>query len=86
MQTIEDTPRERLRRALVGLAQARLTNSRHDAASSSGTKGPEAGEPASGQGPSEPRGVDAPELGSAALSEGREEGGTPAASRTTTSS
>jgi len=70
MQTEHDTPRERLRQALVGLARAR-----HDTASSSGIKGPDAGEPASGQGPSEPRGVDAPELGSAALSEGREEEG-----------
>lgn len=51
MQTEHDTPRERLRQALVGLAKAR-----HDAASSSRIKGPEAGEPASGQGPSEPRG------------------------------
>ncbi|MET3892803.1 hypothetical protein ABIE41_003879 [Bosea sp. OAE506] len=69
MQTNETTPRERLRQALVAAARAH-------AQASAGTKGPETGEPASGQGPSEPRGWSV--LGwEARLSgtEGREEGG-----------
>ncbi len=71
--------REGLRRALVALAAAHGTASE--------TKGPETGEPASGQGPSEPRGWSV--LGWEARrsgTEGREEGSTPAASRTETSS
>lgn len=51
--------REGLRTALVTLAKAARTQGVfHDttSASASGTKGPETGEPTSGQGPSEPRG------------------------------
>lgn len=68
MQTEHDTPREKLRQALVGLAKARA-----HAGSIAGIKGPEAGEPASGKGPSEFPGGHAPRHDTAALSEGREE-------------
>lgn len=71
--------RERLRQALVALAA-------HGTAS--GIKGPEAGEPASGQGPSEPRGWSELDSSGARPSgtEGREEDATPPTSRTTASS
>jgi hypothetical protein len=71
--------REGLRTALVTLAKVARTQERfHDAASASAskTKGPETGEPASGQGPSEPRGWSV--LGWEARrsgTEGKEEGG-----------
>jgi hypothetical protein len=70
--------REGLRTALVTLAKAaRAQEPVHDAASASasGPKGPEAGEPASGQDPSEFREAPAPRLDTAALPEGEEEGG-----------
>lgn len=51
----QEAARETLRRALVAQSVA-VQVAHHDTAAATGRKGPEAGEPASGQGPSEPRG------------------------------